>query len=51
MAYALLILLRVALVLGVILGLGMCFYSSVHGDWQIALISFVVYAFSLVMLS
>jgi hypothetical protein len=31
--------------------LGMCFYSSVHGDWRIALISLVVYVFSLIMLS
>jgi hypothetical protein len=29
----------------------MCFYASVHGDWQIALISGGVYAFSLIMLS
>ncbi len=51
MAYALLILLRIALVFGVVLGLSMCFYSSVHGDWPIALISAFVYSFSLVMLS
>ena len=51
MAYALLILLRIALVLGVILGLGMCFVASVNGDWRIALISCAVYMFIFVMLS
>ena len=43
--------LRVIVFGGVVFGLGMCFYSSVHGDWPIALISFAVYSFSLVMLS
>jgi hypothetical protein len=51
MTNALLILLRVTLALGAVFGLGMCFYASVHGDWQIAGISFLVYAFSLIMLS
>ena len=47
----LLIALRAVLAVGAVLGLGMCFWASVHGDWRVALISLVVYAFSLVMLS
>jgi hypothetical protein len=43
--------LRVVVSIGVIIGLGTCFYSSVQGDWPVALISFGVYSFSLVMLS
>lgn len=51
MTYILLIILRIALFFGVVLGLGMCFYASVQGDWRVALISGAVYMFSLVMLS
>jgi formate/nitrite transporter FocA (FNT family) len=51
MARALVILLRAALFAGVFIGLGTCFYASVHGDWKVAMISGAVYAFSLVMLS
>ena len=51
MAYALTAIMRVVLASGAIFGLLMCLYSSVHSDWPIALISFAVYSFSLVMLS
>jgi hypothetical protein len=51
MAYALLVLLRIVLAAGAVIGLGMCFVASVNGDWRIALISGAVYMFSLVMLS
>jgi hypothetical protein len=51
MTNALLIVLRFALAAGAVFGLGMCGYASFHGDWQIAGISFLLYAFSTVMLS
>lgn len=43
--------LRVVVSGGAIFGLCMCFYSSVNGDWKIALINLIVYGFSLVMLA
>jgi hypothetical protein len=51
MAYVLTAVMRWVLAAGAISGLSMCLYSSVHGDWPIALISLGVYAFSFVMLS
>lgn len=47
----LVIFMRLVVAIGAVLGLGMCFFSSVHGDWPIAMISAAIYAFSLVMLS
>jgi hypothetical protein len=51
MTYVLTMVMRIVLAAGAVFGLGVCLYSSVHSDWPIALISFGVYAFSLVMLS
>jgi hypothetical protein len=51
MAYVLTAIMRWVLAAGAVSGLGMCLYSSVHNDWPIALISFGLYSFSLVMLS
>ena len=51
LTYTLRSILRVIVSAGAVFGLCMCFYSSVNGDWKIALINLVVYAFSLVMLA
>lgn len=51
LTYTLRSILRVVVAIGAIFGLSMCFFSSVHGDWKIALISAFVYAFSLVMVA
>jgi hypothetical protein len=42
---------QVTVALGAVVGLGMCFYSGVHGDWPISLISAGVYVFSLILLA
>ena len=43
--------LRIIVLLGVILGLGLCFYAGVHGDWITSLIALSLYMFSLIILA
>jgi len=43
--------LRILVTCGVFIGLSLCFYAGVNGDWITSLIALTLYAFSLLILA